>query len=433
MDNTPIIMQPVSALSPAPRNARTHSPKQIRQIAASIARFGFINPVLIDATGQIIAGHGRVAAAKQLGHSDVPTLRVDHLSDAEKRAYVIADNRLAELAGWDMEILSAELADLSSLDLDFNIELIGFDTPEIDAMLGAADTSDEADDADDVPKIDPDADPITALGDLWQLGRHFLYCGDALEAQSYDVLLKGTLADMVITDPPYNVPIDGHVCGLGQIKHQDFAMASGEMSEVEFTSFLTTVCKAMAQYSQPGALQYIFMDWRHMAELLAAGKAAYGDLINLCVWNKANGGMGSLYRSKHELVFVFKNALNDPKAKHINNVALGKHGRNRTSVWDYAGVNSLRDGRLDDLAMHPTVKPTQLIADAILDASPRTGHVLDPFAGSGSTILAAERTGRTAYAMELSPLYVDVAIKRFEAATGISAVHAASGLCFAEL
>ncbi|MEM6683800.1 MAG: DNA methyltransferase [Pseudomonadota bacterium] len=430
MHSTPIIMQPVSALSPAPRNARTHSPKQIRQIAASIERFGFINPVLIDAAGQIIAGHGRVAAAKQLGLADVPTLRIDHLSDDEKRAYVIADNRLAELAGWDMEILSVELADLGSLDLDFNIELTGFDTPEIDNLFSPAEA---ADDTEDLPEIDPDADPITAPGDLWQLGRHWLYCGDALEAQSYDVLLHGAMADMVITDPPYNVPIDGHVCGLGQIKHQDFAMASGEMSEAEFTRFLTQICKAMAQHSKAGALQYIFMDWRHMAELLAAGQAAYGDLINLCVWNKANGGMGSLYRSKHELVFVFKNGLNDPKAKHINNVALGKHGRNRTNVWDYAGVNSLREGRLDELAMHPTVKPTQLIADAILDASPRNGHVLDPFAGSGSTILAADRTGRTAYAMELSPLYVDVAIKRFEAATGISAVHAASGLCFAEL
>ena len=428
MSKYKIVERPVSALTPYPANARTHSKKQIRQIAKSIREFGFTNPVLIDGAGLIIAGHGRVAAAKQLGMATVPTIRIEHLSEAQKRAYIIADNRLAELAGWDQEILAVELQGLAELDLDFDIEITGFETAEIDLMIEGL-AEDAPDEADDIPEIDETASPIAAPGDLWLLGDHRLLCGNALQSEPYAELMAGELAEMVITDPPYNVPIDGHVCGLGAIKHADFAMASGEMSEAEFEAFLKTAFSKMARVASDGALHYIFMDWRHMAELLSAGRSVYGDLVNLCIWNKANGGMGSFYRSKHELVFVFKNGAKP----HINNVELGRHGRNRTNVWDYAGVNSLRQGRLDELAMHPTVKPVQLIADAVLDATRRGGIVLDPFAGSGSTILAAERAGRRAFAMEIDPVYVDVAIRRFEAVTGKTAIHAASKFAFAEL
>ena len=234
---------------------------------------------------------------------------------------------------------------------------------------------------------------------------------------------------MVFIDPPYNVPIDGNVCGSGSIKHREFAMAAGEMSETEFTDFLTTILGHLACHSISGSIHFICMDWRHILELLSAGRKVYAELKNLCVWNKDNGGMGSLYRSKHELVFVFKNG----SERHINNVELGRHGRCRTNVWDYVGVNSLHEGRLDELAMHPTVKPVALVADAVLDCSKRDGIVLDCFGGSGTTLIAAEKTGRRGYLMELDPSYVDVTIKRFEKLTGKDAIHAENGSSFAEM
>ena len=232
---------------------------------------------------------------------------------------------------------------------------------------------------------------------------------------------------MVFTDPPYNVPIDGHVCGLGRVRHGEFVMASGEMDEEQFTSFLTTVLRNLAAHSQDGSVHYVCMDWRHMGELLAAGRAAYTELKNLCVWNKDNGGMGSFYRSKHELVFAFKNGT----APHINNFELGQNGRYRTNVWDYPGANSLKAERMEELRMHPTVKPLALVADAIRDCSHRGGLILDPFVGSGTTLMAAERTGREACVLELDPRYIDTIIQRWQAAGGEDAVHADSGETFA--
>lgn len=420
-----VTQRAVSDLKPYPSNARTHSNRQIRQIAASIKEFGFLNPVLVDSDGQIIAGHGRVEAAKLLGRESVPTIRLEHLNDAQKRAYIIADNRLAELAGWDQEILAIELQALTNIDVDFDVEVTGFEMPEIDLLIGDL-AGDEPDAADDVPDINNDDPPVSRPGDLWWLGEHRLLCGDATKMASFDALLGRRRAQMVFTDPPYNVPVDRHVCGLGSVRHEDFAMASGEMSEAEFTAFLERVLSNLTRFSIDGSVHYVFMDWRHMAELLAAGKAVYSDLLNLCVWNKSNGGMGSLYRSKHELIFVFKNGTKP----HINNVRLGRHGRNRTNVWDYAGVNSLKADRMEELAMHPTVKPVALVADAMLDCSERRGVVLDPFCGSGTTIMAAERVGRRAFAMELEPRYVDVAVQRWQAYTGDSAVHDSSELSF---
>jgi DNA modification methylase len=419
----------ISALQPCARNARTHSRRQIKKIAASIERFGFVNPVLIDENNLIIAGHGRVAAAKQLGWAEVPTLRVEHLNETEKRAYILADNRLAEEAGWDQEMLAIELQGL--IELDFSIELAGFDMAEVDLVLDAhaeANAPDRNID-DEVPPIPASGDAIMRPGDLWQLGQHRLLCADATIARSYDRLLGDDRAALIFTDPPYNVPIEGHVSGLGKVRHREFAMASGEMTPDQFRSFLETVFAHMAAHSADGAIHFICMDWRHMGETLAAGEAIYSDLKNLCVWAKSNGGMGTFYRSRHELVFAFKNGT----APHINNFELGQTGRYRTNVWEYAGVNSFGCDRDDSLAMHPTVKPVALVADAIKDCSRRRQIVLDPFAGSGTTLIAAEQTGRRARVLELDPLYCDTIIRRWQAFAGKRAQHGDTGPSFEEM
>jgi len=415
-------------LRPYARNARKHSRRQIQQIAASIRQFGFVNPVLIDAEAQIIAGHGRVEAAKQLGLTSIPTIQIDHMTDAQRRAYIIADNRLAELAGWDKDLLALEFGELLNLDLDFEIEVTGFATAEIDTLIDGPIVP-KPDKADEIPDLPPDYQPISRLGDLWQLGPHRLLCGNSLEPESYARLLGDEKADMVFSDPPYNVEVAGHVCGSGSIKHREFAMASGEMSQAQFTDFLVTALTALARHSQNGALHFICMDWRHIKELLQAGEKAYSELKNLIVWNKDNAGMGTFYRSKHELIFVFKNG----SAPHINNFGLGETGRYRTNVWDYAGVNSLKPGRMEELAMHPTVKPVALVSDAIRDCSRRNGIILDAFGGSGTTLIAAHKTGRKARAIELDPVYVDVIIKRWSKVTGQTAILESSGQHFSEV
>lgn len=424
-----LVVEPIAitAVKPYDGNARTHTKKQIRQIARSIETFGWTNPVLIDEGRRVVAGHGRLEAAKLLGLDEVPAIRLRDLSDAQVRAYIIADNRLAELAGWDEEMLSVELKALTEIELDFDIEITGFETAEIDSLIkGPVEADDEAD---RVPEIDLDAPTLTSAGDLWQLGPHRILCGDAMDSRSFEKLLDGEVAQMVFTDPPYNVPIDGNVCGLGRIRHREFAMASGEMSEAEYADFLGTVLRLLRRYSCDGAIHFICMDWRHIRELLTVGNHVYTELKNLCVWNKTNGGMGAFYRSKHELVSVFKAGT----GPHINNVELGTYGRNRTNVWDYAGVNSFGGDRDAQLALHPTVKPVAMVADAILDCSRRGGIVLDPFSGAGTTLIAAERVGRRGYGIEIDPLYVDVTVRRYRALTGGDPVHLDSGLALSEL
>ncbi|MBK3664776.1 site-specific DNA-methyltransferase [Bradyrhizobium diazoefficiens] len=402
--------RPTLSLTPYANNARTHSPKQIKQIARSIERFGFNNPVLIDDDDQIIAGHGRVEAAKQLKMKTVPCVRLSHLSKEDKRAYVLADNRLAEKSGWDKELLAIELQNL--IDVGFDVDLAGFEPAETDLIIeGIGDESDQPENQ--LPEASDT--PLTSRpGDLWQLGKHLLACGDSTNAESYQLLLGDEQAAFVFTDPPYNVRIDGHVSGLGSIRHREFAMASGEMTEDQFVRFLASVYELLCRYSVDGSIHQICMDWRHMREMLAAGDIHYSELKNLCIWNKSNAGMGSFYRSKHELVFVWKNG----DAPHINTFELGQHGRHRTNVWDYDGVNTMRPGRMDELAMHPTVKPVTLVADAIRDCSKRGNIVLDPFCGSGTILIAAEKTGRRARAIEIDPHYVDVAIRRWQTYTG---------------
>lgn len=416
--------RPVEGLRPYGRNARTHSKKQIKQIAESMRAFGFTNPVLISDNSQIIAGHGRVAAAKLIGMDSVPTLRLSHLSEAQIRAYVLADNKLALNAGWDQEVLAVELQGL--IDLDFDITLTGFTLAEVDFTLDVAKESDpEASDAEDViPQIAPEA--VTRPGDLWLLGRHRLLCGDARNAADYARLLGGERADLIFTDPPYNVPIDGHVCGLGRIRHREFAMGVGEMSEDGFTAFLTECLGAMAAVCRDGAIAFVCMDWRHITELMAAGKQVFTELKNLCVWAKTNGGMGTFYRSRHELVFVYKVGT----APHTNTFGLGETGRYRTNVWDYAGISSLGSDRSETLSLHPTVKPTALAADAIRDCTKRGDIVLDGFGGSGTTLIAAESCGRLARIIELDPHYCDVIVRRFQQVTGKLATVAENGLTF---
>lgn len=398
-------------------NPRTHTPRQIKQIAASITEFGFINPVLIDGADEIVAGHARVTAASSLGMTDIPTVRVDHLSPAQIRAYVIADNRLAEIAGWDRELLALELQELS-VQPNFDVTITGFEMAEIDLLVSEA-SDRETDEADVVPEIDRATPAVTRPGDCWQIGDHFLLCADALKAESYLKLLSGKRAQMVFTDPPYNVRIARNVSGLGKAQHREFAMASGEMTQREFTAFLRQAFTRLVEFSIDGSIHFVCMDWRHIREMAEAAEDAYTELKNICVWSKSNAGMGSLYRSAHEFVFVYKNG----RAKHINNVELGRFGRSRTNVWQYAGMSSFGKDRETSLAGHPTPKPLALVSDAILDCSKRGSVILDAFAGSGTTLLAAEKTGRRGYGIELDPHYADLIIRRFNDVYGLRAVH----------
>jgi len=386
---------------------------------------------MIDEGRRVLAGHGRIEAAKRLGFREVPTISIRHLSESQRRAFVIADNRLAEQASWDKELLAEQLKELCEVDLDFDLEATGFEVGEIDFLIESAspEAQGDSDPADTLPESISVA--VTQPGDLWLAGSHRIYCSNSLNPGSYTTLMDSCRATMIFTDPPFNVKIDGHAGGLGAIRHKNFQMACGEMTEAEFTDFLAQVLQRCAFHSIDGSLHYVFMDWRHMPELLAAGKQSYSELKGVCVWVKDNGGMGSLYRSQHELIFVFKRG----REGHRNNVQLGQYGRYRTNVWQYPGVNSFsrrtEEGNL--LALHPTVKPVALIADAIMDCTSRRDIVLDPFLGSGSTVIAAQRTGRVCYGIELDPVYVDTLIRRWHKFTGMTAIHAVSGRTFADL
>ena len=415
------------SLTPNPGNARTHSKAQIRKIADSVRAFGFTNPILVDTSGMIIAGHGRVEAAKLLDLDQVPTIQLDRLSPAQIRAYVLADNKLALAAGWDENILRIEFQNLIVSD-DVEIALTGFETAEVDLIIGTKSAKDELDD-DLHNVIGP---PVTQAGDIWQLGEHRILCGDVRTESGLASLLNGRKADVGFQDPPYNLVIQGNVSGKGLVKHRNFAMGVGEMSGEEFTQFLVESLGNLARHSENGSVHFVCIDWRGVGRLLAAGEQVYDTVLNLCTWVKDNGGQGSFYRSRHELIFVFRNG----KGPHRNNIQLGKYGRYRTNVWEYPAVRGLpqqqgEEGNL--LALHPTVKPVALIADAILDCSARGELVLDGFLGSGSTLIAAERVGRVCYGVELDPLYVDVAIRRWQRYTGDRAVNSASGHNFDDL
>ncbi len=423
MQTSPCVIQlNTKELRAYERNARTHSKRQIKQIAASIRRFGFVSPILIDSGAVVIAGHGRLAAARLLGLETVPTLCVDHLSPAEVRALRLADNKIAEAAGWDPELLSIELRELE-LSLGADLTVTGFSMGELDILIG---------DASEDNLIEPvlhewsaDEPPVTEAGDIWEIGTHRLICGDARDSKTYAELLETDRARLVFADPPYNVPVQGHVGGRGAIKRDEFAMASGEMTPAEFTAFLRNSLELVASHAELGAVVFICMDWRHLHELLSAAQDVL-EPINLAVWVKPNAGMGSLYRSQHGLVLVARNG----STPHINNVELGRHGRSRSNVWRYAGATSVGKARNRALSLHPTVKPVALVADAIRDCSNRGDIVLDPFAGSGTTLAAAQQTGRRCFGIEIDPRFVDTTIGRLKQSFGLVARLRATGQAF---
>jgi DNA modification methylase len=418
----------IETLRPNPKNPRTHPKRKVKDLANAIKAVGFIGVVVVDETGMILAGHARHAAAKLLGMKTVPTLCVKGLSDELVRAFVLADNKFSERAGWNRELLAAELDELSILlpSVDLEISLTGFELGEIDILL--ADVGEEKPEPED--RLPPTAGPaVTRPGDLWVLRKHRVLWGDAREVSNYARLAKDESAAMVFADPPFNVRIGGHVQGRGRAHHDEFAFASGEMSAGAFRSFLSTSLGSAAGAFRDGAIHYVCMDWRHIDTLMSVGREIFGDMLNLVVWNKTNPGQGSFYRSQHELIGVFR--VGD--SPHQNNVELGRHGRNRSNVWTYAGVNSFGAGRDELLAMHPTVKPVALVADAVRDCTSKGDVVLDPFLGSDTTLIAAEKISRRCFGLEYESAFVDVAIRRWQADASADAILEGDGRTFDEI
>lgn len=425
MKNIAIIHLSPGQIKPRKRKFRVHPKHQIELIAQSLKDYGCIEPVLVDSENRIVCGEAVVEAARLIDLNQIPTVRADRLSDAQLQAYALAANKLAELAGYDEELLSLELADINELLGEPDLTSLGFEPAELDRLLGLTDIELDAA-ANTVPDIDPD-NAICRLGDLWLLGEHRLYCGDALEPNSYVSLMAGEQAQLILSDVPYNLSADA-ISGNGKFKHRDFVQAAGEMSVHEFTRFLTKSMRCMREHSADGSLHMLFMSWHYLPQLLRAGTIVFDELKNIITWVKKQGGQGSFYRSQTEFIAVFKNGT----AKHVNNIQLGKFGRNRTNAWFFDGMNTPGKDRDALLALHPTVKPLDLLCEAILDCSKKGQIVLDPFAGTGSMIIAAEKVGRRGYGMELDPLYADVALRRFWSSTGIMPVRQRDGATLEE-
>lgn len=400
------------------KSLRKHSKKQLQKLKNAINKVGYVNPVLLDEKHNIIAGELRLLAAKELGFTQIPAILLENLTEEEAEAIRILDNRIAEGGEWNYENLKDELENLLKFDISF--EDLGFDTVDYDKIFLADDMNENKvhnSDKEDENWLDANIPVQAKLGDLWRLGDHFVFCGDCLSVKSFKVLMQGELAQIVITDPPYNCKINGHVCGLGKTQHEEFAMASGEMTDLEFAEFISKFMQNLVKFSIDGSLHYLFMDYAGLNTLLTQGKKYYTELKNIAVWNKGVGGMGAMYRSQHEMVPIFKNG----KAKHQNHIQLGKYGRYRTNVWDYPGIRATNPASLELLKLHPTVKGVPMLHDIMLDASSKNDIVLDCFGGSGSTLLAAERCKRRARLIEISPRYVDVTIFRWEKETGKTA------------
>lgn len=422
-----IMRRLLRTLKASPTNARKHPKRQLTKLTAMMRRIGFVGVIVIDENDVILAGHGRREAALLAGIEAVDCFVVDWLSEPEKRAFALADNRVGLDATWDEQALRDNLEEITRLDLSFDLRLTGFELPELDNIAAAAGVEDVSPSPRDeaLPPLGKGA-TVTRVGDLIVLGGHRLYVGDSRDQISYAVLMENDQAAMVISDAPYNVKIQGHVGGSGKIKHHEFVMGSGDWKRPEFVAFLRAVFVRLVAASTPGAIHFQFMDWRHMGEMLAAGDGIYAELKNLIVWDKGTGGMGSFYRSAHELIFVFKSGEGD----HVNNFGLGEGGRYRTNIWRYRGLNSGSRDRREQLALHPTVKPVQMLADAMLDCSGRGDIVLDPFGGSGSTMIAAEKTGRRARIIELDPIYADRMIRRWQTYVKDDAVFIDTGETF---
>jgi 16S rRNA G966 N2-methylase RsmD len=404
----------LDTLQTNPRDPRRYKAGDRRRVVASVRRFG-PPPFVVTSERVMLSGNIWLEAARLAGYDEAPVMVADHLTPAEADAFMLANVRLVERGTWDPRALGQILLDLSAGELKLDLELTGFEAAEIDLAIEGLD-GDAPDPADDLPALGA---AVSRPGDVWVLGEHRLLCGDALIKDSYIKVMAGEVAQVVFADPPYNVPVVGNVSGLGKVKHANFAMGVGEMSEAEFTLFLAEALGLAAEASADPSLHYICMDWRHISEITAAGRRIYDKLLNLCVWAKTTGGMGGFYRSQHELVFVFKKG----RGRHRNNIQLGRFGRDRTNVWTYPGGSGFglkgEEGNL--LALHPTVKPVALIADILLDVTVQGEIVLDPFAGSGSTIIAAQKTRRRARAIEFDPVYADVAVRRWQRWTGETA------------
>lgn len=413
----------IDKIIPYERNPRIHTSKQVQQIVNSIDEYDFTVPIIVDEKNVIITGHGRLLAALKLEMKEVPVIKLTHLTDAQKRMYRIADNKLTENGKWDENFLKLEFIDLGEMELDCSLDITGFDMGEIDIMLDSSvvEKNKEPDEKLNATPFIEDAEIVSQEGDIWELGPHRILCGDSRDEKNYKTLLGKKRARLVLYDVPYNLSV-ASFCGSGQIQHEEFAVASGEMSEEEFIDFLIKIFELAKKFSVDGSLHFIFIDWRHVKEMSIAGAKIYDELKNICVWVKSNGGMGSLYRSQHELIFVFKNGT----APHINNIELGKHGRYRTNVWQYAGVNSFGKEQ-DNLKLHPTVKPVEMIKDAILDVTKQKDIVLDAFLGSGTTLIAAEESSRICYGIEIEKKFIDTAIRRWQEITGKEAIHMQSG------
>lgn len=406
------------------REIRKLGKKQVEKTCRLIESVGFCIPVILDTQNRVIVGRAFVEAARQMQIEVIPAVQLAHLTDEQARVLRLAYSRLMEEESWISDALAEELHELEITYPDLDLTITGFDIVEIDSLLDIHIGTPE----EEYPLLEPTGVAVSRLGDIWQMGEHRIICGDSTHLETYHALMQGDQAQMSFWDPPYNVPIKGHVCGLGSIQHDEFAMAAGEMTEAQFTAFLQQSFAHVAAASAPGAIHFVCMDWRHTVELQLAARSQEFELKNICVWVKDNGGMGSLYRSRHELVFVFKHG----DAPHINNVQLGKHGRYRTNVWEFPGVNTIKAGRMQELAMHPTVKPVGLVMEAIKDCSRRGGIVLDPYGGSGTTLIACEKSGRIARIIEIDPKYVDVTVRRWQKLTGRQAILQNSSLTFDE-
>lgn len=418
----------IGRLKPAKRNARKHTDAQIDLVVASMREFSQIAVIIVDGNYRIVAGHARWEAAKRLGLSRVAILRVEHLSEDQLRAYAIADNRIAEHASWDDDVLAVEFSELEIALPELSLSVTGFELPRIDQLTSALDQTSWSD-LDEVPEEVARASAITIAGDIWLFeGGSILGCGDSTNADFVRDVVGSDPIAAVTTDAPYNLR-SSEYSGKGRNHHGDFMQAAGEMSVQEFTAFLAAAVAAVRVLLAPGALLYMFMDWKHVRELLGAADQNGLTLLNICIWDKGKGGMGAFYRSAHEMVFVFRNG----DAKHNNRIQLGRHGRDRTNLWRYEGMNRFGRGRDRALAMHATVKPVRMICDLLLDCTEKGDVVYDGFAGSGTTLIAATKLGRRARVIELDPHYCDVITERFIAAFGAEPVHRELGLSFSDV
>lgn len=407
-----IEMVPHGSIQPNPDRARKPNRKSRRQLASSISRFGLKGAILADRdTKMIVAGNAIWEAAGDLGMNEVPVIWVSFAIEADRRAFILAHNKLAESSSWDTKIVEQELKFL--FDKGYDFEITGFTTNDLDYSFVTAPDRLNA-------PVEPNSNAraVSRIGDLWMVGLHRIYCGDSLEPSSYDAVLGGKLADMVFSDPPYGVAVNGHVSTTG--RHREFAMMSGKQTPAELTAFFRRIFRNCTQASRTASIHFQCIDWRHVREMIDAADGIYSEFKNICVWDKGVGSLGSMYRSQHEFVLVFKSG----RGRHVRNFATGTNGRYRTNIWSYSGQATFGKGRDEALAAHPTPKSVEMVIDAIRDCSNPGDLILDPFCGSATTAAAAHHTGRRCATVEIDPLYVDSALQRLSALVGEPAIHA---------